>query len=86
MEYVHTHARTQFIPPGGLNPKGQLCTSTNTVLKMDPGLPKPVRPPFLAYILTSSVLFSAGPRGLVTTLHRFGLALMAPTPYPSHVL
>ena len=65
VSYTHTH--TQFITPGGLNPKGQLCTSTNTILKMDLGLPKPVRPPFLAYALTSSVLLSAGPRGLVKT-------------------
>ena len=36
---LFVHTQTQFIPPGGLNPKGELCTSTNTVLKMDPGLP-----------------------------------------------
>ena len=64
---VHTHTHTQFIPPGGLNPKGQLYASTNTILKMDLGLPKPVRPPVLAYVLTSSVLLSADPRGLVIT-------------------
>ena len=52
IQYTHTHI--QFITLGGPNPKGQLCTSTNTVLKMDPGHPKPVRPPFLAFILTSS--------------------------------
>ena len=66
-EIGSTHTHTQFITPGGLNPKGQLCTSTSTILKMDPGLPKPIRPPFPAYVLPSSVLLSADPRGLVIT-------------------
>ncbi|KAK0747311.1 hypothetical protein B0T21DRAFT_1804 [Apiosordaria backusii] len=48
--YTHTHTHNLF-RPAGLTRKGNYHTSSNTFPKMHPGLLKPVRPPFLAYIL-----------------------------------
>ncbi len=41
------------------------ANSRHVRLRMDLGLLEPIRPPFLAYVLSPSVLLSAGPRRLV---------------------